>query len=127
MTVAEEVVQDTLLVVYKTIDRVDLRKKFSTWVFEIAKNKAISRLRQIKPTRSIEETDGLQEDESMYERLTIQDILTKLPKKYLEVITCYYFDNLKYDEIAKKMHMPINTVRTNLRRAKLVLRRLYDQ
>ncbi len=40
------------------------------------------------------------------------------PKKYIEVVYLYYHDSLKTDEIADILDIPVNTVKTRLRRAK---------
>lgn len=121
---AEEIAQDTLFAVYRTIDRIDLSKKFSTYLFAIAKNTAISFLRRKKYTVSLDEVE-IAIDEELYEVVAqkeraelVQQTLEMLPEKYKQIISLYYFEDLPYGELAKKLHVPINTVRTHLRRAK---------
>lgn len=126
---AQDVVQDSLVNLYKTIDRVDTSKKFSSYVFSIARNTAFSYLRQQKKQVSLEDIAELQEDELLYEQMFetersvgIQECLKQLDEKYRCVITLYYFDDLSYEEISKKLCIPVNTVRTHLSRAKDALR-----
>ncbi|MBI2404801.1 RNA polymerase sigma factor [Candidatus Gottesmanbacteria bacterium] len=129
---AEEVVQDTLFAAYKTIDRVDTTKKFSSYLFAIAKNTAISYLRRRKQTisfASIEEQ--AHEEETLYDSLIeaekqdhVKEAISQLEDKYRSVITLYYFDDLSYQEISKKRKLPVNTVRTHLFRAKKELKAL---
>ena len=126
---AEEVAADSLFSIYKSIDRVDTTKKFYSYVFAIAKNTAISRLRQKKTHVRLDDIEHVAaEDESMYEELIIADryhhvrsAILKLEEKYRNVIRLYYFNDLSYEEIGKKLHMPVNTVRTHLLRAKKLL------
>lgn len=126
---AEEIVQDTFLKIYQTIDRVDPEKKFSSYLFTIAKNTAISHLRQKKFTLPLKEDLLVHPSESHLESLaksqdqqTIKNIINKLPSSYRSVINLYYFQDLSYEQISQKLLLPINTVRTHLRRAKEKLR-----
>ena len=128
---AEEIVQDALFLVYTHIDTIDTKKKFSTFLFEIAKNKAIDYLRGHKKTVPLGELEIIDEDISMYESMIAQDqqrfvkeLVAKLPQQYQNVITLYYFDDCSYEEIAQKLSLPINTIRTHLRRAKAELLQL---
>jgi len=126
---ASDIVQNTLVKVYEIIDRIDIKKKFSTFVFEIAKNAAISELRRRKHKVSLEEIVDFTEEESFVEELYRADLASQvrisvraLPLRYRTVISLYYFDDLSYEEIAGKLHLPINTVRTHLKRGKEQLR-----
>lgn len=127
---AEDIVSEVLFKVYKTIDRVDIQRKFSSYVYQIAKNDAISYLRGKKYEISLEELEVIDSDESVYEKLAksedaemVKQAIRKLEKKYQLVIKLYYFEELSYEEIGKKLALPVNTVRTHLRRAKESLRR----
>ncbi|MBI5619604.1 sigma-70 family RNA polymerase sigma factor [Candidatus Gottesmanbacteria bacterium] len=126
---AQEVVQDAFISLYKTIDRVDTRKKFSSYLYSIARNTAISSLRARKPAVSIDESAVSVDEVAMEERLASQEqregvrrAIAKLEKKYRRVITLYYFGDLSYEEIGETLNLPINTVRTHLARAKQKLR-----
>ncbi len=128
---AQDVVQESFISLYKTIDRVDTSKKFSTYVFSIARNTAISHLRTLKKQVSLEDVVLLDEDESLYENLvaaersqTVRKALSHLEEKYRRVIRLYYFDDLSYEEIGRTIRLPVNTVRTHLFRAKEALRKL---
>ena len=44
--------------------------------------------------------------------------ISSLPKVYREVVYLYYYDSLTIEEIAEVLHIPLNTVKTRLRRAK---------
>lgn len=130
---AEEIIQDTLFNVYKKVDHIDTTKKFSTYIFEIAKNGAISYLRKRKITIPLEDYDLVDLDESIYgkmakldEKNDLQKALTKLGQKYQRIIRLYYFDDLSYEEIGSKLKIPLNTVRTHLHRAKKLLRKIFN-
>jgi RNA polymerase sigma-70 factor (ECF subfamily) len=128
---AADVVQESFISVYKTIDRIDTNKKFSIYLFSIARNNSISYLRAKKKQVSLEDIVLIEEDESLYEKIAVGErqhvvrkALSLLEDKYRQVIRLYYFDDLSYEEIGKAMRLPINTVRTHLFRAKEMLRKL---
>jgi RNA polymerase sigma-70 factor (ECF subfamily) len=128
---AQDVVQESFINLYKTIDRVLVDKKFSTYIFSIARNTAISYLRAHKKQVSLEDIVILDEDEHLYSGIIaaekkheVKKALSKLEEKYRRVIRLYYFDDLSYQEISKIMRLPVNTVRTHLFRAKESLRKL---
>src|SRR5258706_2162252 len=120
---AQEVVQDAFFKVYKYIDRVDPTRKFSTYLFEITKNASISALRARKNTVSLDEATEATEDKSFYEdfvradeRIRVRKAVGKLEGKYKKVVTLYYFRDLSYEEISNKLRLPLNTIRTQLKR-----------
>jgi RNA polymerase sigma-70 factor, ECF subfamily len=127
---ASDIVQETFIKTYQHISAIDTTRKFSTYIFEIAKNTAISYLRSRKKHVSLESVVDVQEEESFVEELYRWDVIRKvrstvseLPEKYRQVISLYYFDELSYEEISKKLSLPINTVRTHLKRAKEQLKK----
>ncbi len=128
---AQDIVLEALFNLYKTIGRVDTGKKFSSYVFSITKNTAFSFLRKKKHEVALDETTLVMEDDSMYEELfshedqkRIRRAMSVLSYRYRTVIQLYYFRDLSYREIAKKLKLPINTVRTHLLRGKKELRTL---
>lgn len=130
---AEEIAQDALFSVYQTMDRVDPSKKFSTYLFAIAKNTGISYLRKKKSHISLDDRE-IAFDAMLYETVAQKDqaegvrsALEKLPPKYRYILQLYYFKDLSYGDIAKSLQMPINTVRTHLKRAKEMLKKILTQ
>lgn len=128
---AQDVVQESFISLYKTIDSVDTTKKFSSYLFSIARNKGISYLRgriRHAPITEAESLADLQSPEALVTEKEIQrhieQALDAIDIKYKKVITLYYFEDLSYEEMSKQMHLPINTVRTHLRRAKDALRKV---
>lgn len=131
--IAEEIVSDAFFNVYKTIERVDTARKFSSYIFTIAKNCAFSRLRKKHKNVPLDEEITISEDESFYEAMVRKDeenalksAIDNLPEKFKLVIRLYYFDELSYEEIGERLKLPLNTVRTHLRRAKAELRKNLD-
>ncbi len=129
----EDLVQETFIRIYKSIDRIDTSRKFSTWAFEIAKNAAISQIRGFKKSVSLNKVD-IEADENLYENIIdehergrIRDAVVQLGRSYRNVISLYYFEDLSYEEVSKKLKLPINTVRTHLRRGRQSLRKMLEK
>ncbi len=129
---ADDVVQESFISLYKTIDRVDTERSFSTYLFSIARTPAISYLRSRKKQVPLEDLVLADDDGLLYEDIiaaerkhTVARALSQLEEKYRQVIRLYYFDDLSYEEIGRKMRMPVNTVRTHLFRAKQALRKIF--
>lgn len=132
-TDAEEIIQDTFLKVYNKIKSVDTGQKFSSYIFAIARNTAISYLRTRKKDISLEKVVLADEEEDIYENLadsenrrTVICALNKLSRIQSNALKEYYFNDLSYKEIARKLQTPINTVRTNLKRGRENLKRIMN-
>ncbi len=130
-SLADDIVIDTLFSLYKTIDRVNTSKKFSSYLYTMVRNAAYSALRQQKNHVSLAEAlavpDEAQHEYSFvdeHDRQRIQSALQKIPTRYATVLGLYYFDELSYEEIARKVRLPINTVRTHLARGKAALKKI---
>jgi RNA polymerase sigma-70 factor (ECF subfamily) len=138
---AEDVVQETFLRVYMNLDRYDEAHKFSTWIYRIANNLCIDRLRRRKPTLSLDfedengETTGsgyavLSGDEDRPEeqmilselQSTVRDAIDKLPDKYKSVVILRYLHDLSLQEIGEVLDLPVTTVKTRVHRAREALR-----
>ncbi len=122
--VCEDLVQETLVSIYRSIERIDTSKKFSTYAFAVAKNTAFSYLRKHKRLISLNKVeidaniDLYEEISQIHDEGRVRQALSALRKSYKDVISLYYFEDLSYEEIAKKLRIPVNTVRTHLRRGK---------
>ncbi|MCB0510204.1 MAG: sigma-70 family RNA polymerase sigma factor, partial [Bacteroidetes bacterium] len=58
------------------------------------------------------------------------EVIETMDEKYKDLINLYYFQELKYEEIAKLLDLPLGTVKVRLKRAKDFLARLlkgYDE
>ncbi|MBI5356632.1 RNA polymerase sigma factor [Candidatus Collierbacteria bacterium] len=128
--ISEEVVQDSFFSLYKSINRVDTKRKFSSYLYKIAKNKAIEKFRTRKNQLALNEEIVSGNDDNIYEKIIksenkirIRKAVDELEKKYRDPISLYFFENLSYDQIAEKLSIPVNTIRTRLKRGKTALRK----
>ncbi|OMF22087.1 RNA polymerase sigma factor SigW [Paenibacillus sp. FSL H8-0548] len=138
---AEDVVQDTFLRVYKNLDRYDDTLKFSTWIYRIATNLCIDRLRKRKPTYSLDaeshDHEGLDgysmvpsDNRTPESELLLSDTqriihtaISSLPPKYKSVMTLRYMQDLSLQEIGDVLDMPVTTIKTRVHRGREFLRK----
>lgn len=125
---SEEVVQDVFVSLYKSLDRIDDSKPFAPYLYTIAKNAGISKLRAKKRGTNVQFDDSLsshvnleKEYEDKEKRLLVHRAVDQLPEKYQKPIRLYYFHDVSYEKIAHLLKVPVNTVRTHLKRAKKLL------
>lgn len=128
---AYDVSQDTFIKVYKAIERIDTGRKFSTFIFEVAKNTAFNTLRKNKREVGLSEfvPAGTNEYENFFKeesRERVDKALLSLDPGYRKALRLLYFEELSYRQIGKKMNWPLNTVRTKVRRAKIALRKIIE-
>ena len=127
----EEVLDDTLMVLWDRPDSFSGRSKLSTWLFTIAWRKAMKALRkqddplddwtmdgQASPDRSPEQEAG-----DLRARRALLDALERLSPEQRAVVDLSYFHEIGYREIAEIMDCPVDTVKTRMFHARRHLRR----
>ncbi|OGD09135.1 hypothetical protein A2397_01560 [Candidatus Amesbacteria bacterium RIFOXYB1_FULL_44_23] len=126
---AAEITQETLVSAYKHLESFDVSKKFSSWIFQIAKNKGMdywrrkARLTKLGENVVDKKLDEIEELALKEDEMTVRNAVENLPEMQKKVVQSFYFDNLTYEQISKKMRLPINTVRSHLFRAKSALKK----
>ena len=136
---AEEVSQDTFIKVYKSLNRFKGDSKFSTWIYRVAYNTCLDRLKKNKRqeyTVAIDEytehqvktlenaLDALEEQEK---QLAIKKCLEMLPSEDSFILTLYYFEELSLDEISKITDSNPNNVKVKLFRSRKKLATILKQ
>lgn len=138
---AEDISQEAFIRAYVNIHRFNIELKFSTWLYRIATNLCIDRIRKKKPDYYLDAevpgTDGLNmysqipssgslpEDdvESMELQALIQKEISNLPEKYRAVIVLKYIEELSLNEISEILELPLGTVKTRIHRGREALRK----
>ncbi|MCM3694629.1 RNA polymerase sigma factor SigW [Neobacillus niacini] len=137
---AEDIAQEAFIRAYVNIKSFNQDLKFSTWLFRIATNLCIDRIRKKKPDyyldAEVSGTDGLtmysqlssnsplpeNELESLELQESVQKEILKLPEKYRSVIVLKYMEELSLNEISEILDMPLGTVKTRIHRGREALR-----
>jgi RNA polymerase sigma-70 factor (ECF subfamily) len=128
-----DVLQDIFLKVYRNLNGFDPKLKFSSWIYRIAHNEAISsyRKKNVRPEGHLvadsEEilsfvSGSLETADVMFDKTInaeqVNSALLQLDKKYSEVLLLRFFEHKEYDEISDILQIPIGSVGTLIHRGK---------
>jgi RNA polymerase sigma-70 factor (ECF subfamily) len=131
---AEEIAQETMIAVWRKGHLFAAEKgSISTWIYTIARNLSIDRARRKVPIVAAGEGwEDLPSDEELadtrivrqQDEATLSAALAALPEEQREVIELAFIDGLSHSKIAKKLSLPLGTVKSRVR---LAYRRLRDE
>jgi RNA polymerase sigma-70 factor (ECF subfamily) len=131
---AEEVLQDVILAVWKGASGFRGECRVRTWLMAIARKRAITaRQRQVSGTVPLDENmpaEGLHFLQNRTYPTGHDDVLAALdhlPKPERETIMLIFYHGLSGPDVATVMEVPEGTVRSRLRRAKSHLRKLLSK
>jgi RNA polymerase sigma-70 factor, ECF subfamily len=129
---AEELVQETFLRVWRTADRYDpARGTVSAFVLSIARRLAIDLWRrpssrpsepEREPPAAVDETI-----DRLLLQLTVREALDSLPPAHREVIELSYHSDLTQTEVAERLGIPLGTVKSRAYHALRAFRRAADE
>ncbi|WP_312472291.1 RNA polymerase sigma factor SigW [Neobacillus sp.] len=137
---AEDMAQEAFIRAFVNIKSFNQNLKFSTWLFRIATNLCIDRMRKKKPDYYLDAevagTEGLnmysqipsdtplpeKELESLELQEAVQKEILKLPEKYRSAIVLKYIEELSLNEISEILDLPLGTVKTRIHRGREALR-----
>ena len=121
---AEEVVQETMVAVWRGAGSFKGGSQVSTWIFGIARNQAHAlRRREARGAREPEEPLVLPDPAGPLEREgRVLAALEGLPPEQREVVVLAFYEGLSYREIAELLGVPEGTVKSRMYFAKRKLR-----
>lgn len=132
----EDVLQDVFLKAYRNLNDFDPGLRFSSWIYRIAHNTAMSffRAKRVRPEGMLVD-DGEEalahvksdlniekEAEKNFDAERLRAALDTLDPKYRDILVLRYFEQRDYGEISDILRIPEGTVATLIHRAKKKLR-----
>lgn len=132
---AEEILQDTFVAVWKSARTFEGRSSVQTWLISIARRQAHNTLRRRKlltvDEAELEELAATEpEPEDFALASVVRDELAaafqQLAPLHREMIVLIFIEELSYPEVANVLGIPVGTVKSRLSNAKRMLRRLLD-
>jgi RNA polymerase sigma-70 factor (ECF subfamily) len=134
-TLAEDVVQETMIKLYTHKHYYKPVAKFSTWIYTIAKNLALTELRKNKRRQTSSlwtddgrpidiETGGESLDSKVQNELAVEELnkcLDEIPENFRIAVVLRDFQELSYQEISKILEIPIGTIKSRINRGRIQL------
>ena len=132
--VAEEVLVDTMTAVWRGAGSFAHTSRVSTWIFGIARHKALDALRRsarnqqhvsLDQALELPSREDCAEDQVHRTQVTVvtKRALAMLSKEHQEVLRLTFYEELPYEEVATLLSIPTNTVKTRVFYAKQQLKK----
>lgn len=119
---AEDLVQNIFISFYKSIPRFEEIKPVLPYLYKIAQNELKMFYRSKKPTVPLNESIIAKEEEIYFDK----DQLKKL-NTYEKELLLSMADGYSYEELGKKYKISINTLKSQIRRARLKIKKAYEK
>ena len=127
---SEDVVQDVFLYLWEHAEHININSSLQGYLYTAIRNRCLNHLKSLKLidtnhilefnisliTEQVFDSNSEENKEIVYKHLL--DIVDTLPEKMQQVVKLKFLQNYKYAEIAQEMNISINTVKTQLKRAK---------
>jgi len=123
--IAEDLTQEAFIAAYQHLHEFQGRSRFSTWLWRIGHNKALSYLRKQKePTPLPFKEECYQAPSNEEEEAIVEELLAHLSPKHAETYRLFVVEHLPQKEIAKRLGIPHGTVRSRIHYARSKLKNL---
>jgi RNA polymerase sigma-70 factor, ECF subfamily len=131
----EDLAQDVFLKIYRGLPYFRGEAKLTTWIFRIVLNLLSQEREKRRASREVTlDSDLPAHEPRSHDRSTsdlelrdrLEKALAKLPANYRLLIAGHYLDEVKYEDLADALDIPVGTVKTHLHRAKKQLRALLE-
>jgi len=136
---AEDVAQEAFVRAHRALPRFRGDSKFSSWLYRIAVNRALTHLKRRRSRPSTVEmssspgveaeiaahrSGGSPADELLKDefRARVRAAVAKLPPRYRAAVTLFYLEERSYKEVAEALGVPMGTLKTHLHRSCALLR-----
>jgi len=128
---ASDIMQETMLEVWRSAGKFAGRSSVKTWIYSIARNKAIDRnrkaSRQINQEADVELPDDTPDPEAVtgafQDAARVRECIKRLSPDHQSAIHLAFFEDLTYNEIAELENCPVGTIKTRIMHAKKLLMR----
>lgn len=123
----EDVEQDVLFTVSRSIHSFRGDAKFTTWLYSLARNVTVGHLRRLKPSSELVVDDLLNDgrprrmSSQVTQRHVVRQAIESLPPMFRQTVLLRDIEGLSYQEIAEREGLELNTVRSRLSRGRAML------
>lgn len=121
----DDVTQDTLITVAQSVGSFRGDAKFTTWLHQLARNRAVDHLRRVRSAEPLGEHDHHSEAARMSSlvasRQAVRQLLDELPEHYRDAVLLRDVERLPYTEVATRLDRNVNTVKSHVARGRALL------
>lgn len=138
---ARDVAQEAFVRAYRALGRFRGDAKFSSWLYRIAVNRALTHLKQTRRrpvamelgevphlertvAPSVKRSDPARDLARGERARAVRSAVDGLPPQYRTVVTLFYLEERSYKEVAAILGIPMGTLKTYLHRARAMLRQV---
>lgn len=131
---AEDIVQEALLIAFKALPTIDDATKFASWLYAITRHAAmrISKSERVKNQNRVDLDELLLQqsealarpfaDPNTFETAWVRAAIAELADDYKLILQLRFYDEMSLNRIAKFLELPLSTVKWRLHRAKKLLK-----
>ena len=131
---ADDLAQEAWIRAFEKLDLFRGRSSFGTWMYRLATNTALNRLRTDSRHRELEEKAAPSElhgrteivDEAVIDQKVLQDAMDRLPDGYRQVLVLHDVEGFTHAEIAEKLGVATGTSKSQLHKARARMRELIE-
>lgn len=128
---SEDVVQEVYIYIWENAESINIKSSLKNYLYAMVRNKCLNYLKSIKITDSYDYLelnisliteqvfDSTSDNDKQIVYHQILRIVDTLPNKMQQIVKLKFLHNYKYAEIANELDVSINTVKTQLKRAKV--------
>jgi len=134
---AEDLTQDIFLKIFKSLGTFDRRANFQTWLISVSRNLCIDHYRSVRQERQTidhqvdpnelspvaHEAGPIAALEQQDRVVLLRDALAALPESLRKAVLMRDIQELTYQEIALRLHLPEGTVKSQINRGRTELAR----
>jgi len=131
---ADDIIQNTLIKVWKNLEKFNAHSSLYTWLYKIATNEALSYLKTKKKNSIVNYEEFLSTTLAGDEyfdgdklMLKLQQAVLSLPERQRLVFNMKYFDEMKYEEIAEILDISIGALKASYHHARKKIELYFEE
>ena len=119
---AKDAAQDIFIKAYEGLPYLENARIFKSWLYRIGRNHCLNLVHRRKVEDDYKVIPGASSNPDIDLKLIVRKQIGRLDENDREILILRYFQDLKYEEIAKLLNIPLSSVKVRLHRAKQSLK-----
>lgn len=128
---SEDVVQEVFIYLWENSNQISIKKNLKGYLYAMVRNRCLNILKSVKVTDSSNvlemqavfdtdyNPDYFSDEDRDLEYAQVLKVLENLPSKMRMIVKLRFMHDYKYSEIADELGVSVNTIKTQLKRAKV--------